>query len=232
MPNHVHVILKGEAPATAKGTLANVIRGWSRVVGAAGLWERAPEPAVIPDTKRLLRHIRYVHLNPCRDGLAADPLSWPWSTHRGVIGAEYAPWADARRLAHETSMPRTDFVEWFHGYVSSDPCVAVRGTPLPAPVHAGTLPSVALGAVRDAVLAAAPLAGTATLRAGFVLLSAAHGFRDHGALSRALGITHQHVLRLSKAKNDALVSASALCLGDSRLRHHAGTVPRAKMFKF
>jgi len=232
MPNHVHLIVKRESPDAAKRQLVLAVRGLSRAASTGGLWEPVPPPAVIPDHKHLLRQIRYVHLNPCRDGLAPDPLSWPWSTHRGLAGAEYEPWVKPRLLARELAVPHTGFVEWLHGYISADPCVALTGTPLPRadPAHARLEASPC--AVRDAVLSAAPLASPTILRTAFILLSRAQGFRDHGLLSRALGITHQHALRLAKHRDDPLLRAASLCLGDPRLRQHAATTPRVGMFRF
>jgi hypothetical protein len=135
-------------------------------------------------------------------------------------------------LARELSVPHTGFVEWLHGYVSADPSVALTGTPLPRadPAHARLEASP--GAVRDAVLSAAPLAPRTTLRTAFILLSRAQGFRDHGLLSRALGITHQHALRLAKRRDDPLLRAATVCLSDARLRQHASTSPLADMFTF
>jgi hypothetical protein len=45
------------------------------------------------------RQVRYVHLNPCRDRFANDPLVPVWSTHRGAIGGEVDPWVSAERLS-------------------------------------------------------------------------------------------------------------------------------------
>jgi hypothetical protein len=61
-----------------------------------------------------------VHLNPSRSSLVTDPLVWPFSTHRDACG-----------LAVPGVVPREHDVERFHRYVSSDPRVAVNGTPLP-----------------------------------------------------------------------------------------------------
>jgi hypothetical protein len=159
-------------------------------------------------------------------------LCWPWSTHRGLAGAEYEPWVKPRLLARELSAPHTGFVEWIHGYVSADPSVALGGTPPPRVDSTRALLEASPGAVRDAVLSAAPLAAKTTLRTAFILLSRDQGFRDHGLLSRALGISHQHALRLSRRRDDPLLRAASVCLGDARLRQYASTTPHAEMFRF
>jgi hypothetical protein len=36
--------------------------------------------------------IRYIHLNPVRAGLVADPVDYPWSGHRAYLGLARVPW--------------------------------------------------------------------------------------------------------------------------------------------
>lgn len=76
----------------------------------------------IADGKHFRRTVRYIHLNPCRAGLVTDPLAWPFSTHRDMTGFAIAP------VCSRARDPET-----FHRWVSSDPSVAVAGSPLPAP---------------------------------------------------------------------------------------------------
>lgn len=231
MPNHLHVIVEARSPAEMRRALAYAIRALARVTGTRGVWEPVPPPSPIPDRKHLLRQVRYVHLNPCRDGLTADPLSWPWSTHRGVLGAEMDPWVDARRLAQALGKPRRGFGEWLHAYVSADPSVAVAGTPPPR-VHAvDGFAAASLVAMWRAVVAAGPLADRQTLRAGFIALCRTHGFDNAAWLARALGITRQHAGRLARRRNDALLRASLLCLGDGRLTQHAGSGSATSHFR-
>jgi hypothetical protein len=81
-----------------------------------------PLPAaevVTPD--KVGRVVRYVHLNPCRAQLCADPLAWPFSTHRDATGFAWPP-----------AVPPRHDRRRFHRYVSSDPSAAVDGTDLPA----------------------------------------------------------------------------------------------------
>jgi hypothetical protein len=40
----------------------------------------------------LLELVRYLHLNPVRAGLAADPAGYRWSSHRSYLGREELPW--------------------------------------------------------------------------------------------------------------------------------------------
>jgi hypothetical protein len=110
--------------------LATEVRAWTqRFHSNTKIWAKVPEPILIPDRHHLLRQIRYVHLNPCRAGLAPDPLSWEWSTHRDFTGCVINPWPSITRLATELKVDRHRFGNWFHAYASKDPSVAIAGTP-------------------------------------------------------------------------------------------------------
>ena len=74
--------------------------------------------------------MRYTVLNPSRAGIVDDPLSWPWSTHRDVVGAIADPWVTAERLGAALGS-RMASAQDIHAYVSGDPSVAIAGTPFP-----------------------------------------------------------------------------------------------------
>jgi hypothetical protein len=180
-----------------------------------------PEPTLIADAKHLLRTIRYVHLNACREQLVGDPLLWPWSTHRGVVGAEQDPWLDARRLAGfvASNYAESAFVAWFHRYVSSDPSCAPGGTPLPVAAPKREWPAVALADVVSAAIAATPWSNRRGAWRRLAIALAAHqGIRDRAALSHAIGIDARTVRHWASRPSNELLAPGALCLGDARLR--------------
>ncbi len=121
MPDHVHLLLPhGEGLGRLRDVMSAFAR-WRRQhrgEPSGSTWERAPEPEFVPPDKEL-RVLRYVHLNPCRKGLVDDPLAWPLSTHRELVGL-------VPGSAEPHPRPR-----WLHTYVSSDPTVSVEGTTLP-----------------------------------------------------------------------------------------------------
>jgi hypothetical protein len=84
------------------------------------VWQTHPAPQALPDVQHTRRTIRYVLLNPCRAGLVADPLAWPYSTHRDAVGLAVP---GVRRIEREP--------ERFHRWVSADGTVDVAGTALP-----------------------------------------------------------------------------------------------------
>jgi hypothetical protein len=42
--------------------------------------------------KYLLQLVRYIHLNPVRAGIVADPDQYHWSAHRTYLGLQTTPW--------------------------------------------------------------------------------------------------------------------------------------------
>ncbi len=140
MPNHLHLLKLGNDPCRIAWDLGVELRAWTqRFSPRSSVWSPIPDLRPIPDLHHLKRQIRYVHLNPCRAGLARDPLEWEWSTHRDLLGLVTDPWPEASfiRECFRSS-------EAAHAYISGDPSVKVGGTPMVCafkpgmPVMAGT----------------------------------------------------------------------------------------------
>jgi putative transposase len=56
----------------------------------AAIWQRRFWEHQIRDEVELNRHINYIHFNPVKHGLVADPAGWPWSTyHRYLRESHY-----------------------------------------------------------------------------------------------------------------------------------------------
>jgi hypothetical protein len=139
MPNHLHLIAPLSDPARTHQCFRRLLAAFARKFEIPHLWNPIPEPQPIATPDKLLRKVRYVHLNPCRPfhfgqelyRLAADPLEWEWSTLRDAVGAIENPWVSARAIVEAAGVDTDDPVRWLHKYVSSDPHVAVEGTPFP-----------------------------------------------------------------------------------------------------
>ncbi len=121
MPDHVHLL----HPRDVRAPLAQALAGHTRARQAhRGLpgpgIARVPVPEPVGDHEKQRRHLRYVALNPCRAGLANDPLVWPLSTYRDALGLSLWP-----------VLPTLPDPWDFHAFVSGDPSVNVRGTSLP-----------------------------------------------------------------------------------------------------
>lgn len=132
MPNHVHLLIPAtRAPESAilKRRFAICLRAFARRSHKRSLWQAVPNPQAIPDLLHLKRQIRYVHRNPCRARLTSDPVTWPWTTHRDVLGMVWPAWVTRNRIAGILGESTRGFRERFHHYVSADQPTP-RGTPM------------------------------------------------------------------------------------------------------
>ncbi len=155
MPTHVHLQTFAENGDELRVRTARVVGRSVRGLGKH-TWEPLPPPELLRDRTQIRRNLRYIPLNPCRKGLAADPLAWRWSTYRDLFGASTEPWTSADRIAGVLGEPEGGFLERWHHYVSSDRCVSETGTPSPGlwvPARF-RYPVVGPLDVRDAVAAA------------------------------------------------------------------------------
>lgn len=217
MPNHLHLVGAFVEPDLPRRALGAVLSGFTRRHGGPG-WKPVPPPEPIPDAHHLSRQVRYVALNPCRARLVADPLQWPWSTHRDVIGAITAPWVEARHLADALGRPVRHFGEGHHAYVSGDPSVAVDGTPFPEPAFYGggraPLPDLLAAAASTTRADPEAVRRRGPTRAIFVPLALRFGW-DAAAVAHVCGVTRAAV---HKPRPVPDLAPALLCLGDARLR--------------
>lgn len=207
MPDHFHLL---HDDAELRLRLAAALSGYTRWLngrrGPGGALFRPleePDRALEGDKQR--RSVRYVHLNPCRARLVADPLAWPFSTHRDAVGMAAFP-----VVARRTDAPG------FHRYVSSDPTVNVDGTELPtvsvAVPDAGQV-LYATSAVTRTPMRALSERGPARdlyLRAARTLTPT-----PHREIARAVGVSRHSVLR-ARPREDGAVRAIARAVADPR----------------
>jgi hypothetical protein len=137
MPNHVHVLHAHDVRVPLAAALSGFARWSNHLHQASGpVFAGLPSAEPIEEGQKVRRHIRYVHLNPCRARLTGDPLTWPFSTHRDACG-----------LAVPCVVPRAHEIKSFHAYVSSDPNAKVAGTALPELKSTAPDPTAVLHAV-------------------------------------------------------------------------------------
>lgn len=212
MPDHVHLLLPHADPDNRMHrAMAGYARGLCARRGIRGpLWDARPPAVRIPGQKHLRRTIRYIHLNPCRAGLVADPLAWPFSTHRDACGLV------ARPIVKLVADP-----VGFHQYVSGDPAADVAGTPFPiAPYERAPIDAVAAaaGAVwrqpLDAIFERTPA------RRAFVRV-AVHLGHSPAEITSASGLSGTGRRRIAKAApegrvHDPVLRAILATIGDGR----------------
>ena len=63
-----------------------------RVPTTGHLFERRYRALLVDTDAYLLALIRYIHLNPVRAGMVADPSDYRWSGHRAYLGVTQVPW--------------------------------------------------------------------------------------------------------------------------------------------
>jgi len=90
MPNHVHLAVRvSDVPL---GRLMHLLasryaRRKQRQVPTTGhLFERRYRAKLVASDRYLFALVRYIHLNPVRAGLTADPGAYRWSSHRAFLG--------------------------------------------------------------------------------------------------------------------------------------------------
>jgi len=217
MPNHLHLVVEAEDAARERARLARAAAAFSRHLGRGRIWVPIPEPTRVADCRHLQRTVRYVLLNPCRAGLVSDPLCWPHSTLRGVLGAEYDAWVSAAELAAALG-PRPEFRDWFHRYVAADSRIPPEARKLLRPARPSEVPCVLLSDIVAASVCATPWSPPSVQRLAVVLLARSQGWRDMASLTSASGLSERQIRRLAGRTEHSLLAAAALCLGDPRLR--------------
>jgi REP element-mobilizing transposase RayT len=198
MPDHLHLVHPLDVRTPLAAALSGFTRWRHRACGGEGRLCAPVWSEDVADETKLRILVKYVHLNPCRSGLASDPLAWPFSTHRDACG-----------LALPAVVPQARYVAGFHRFVSSDPFVVIGGTPLPdgaVAVHEPFAVLEAVSALTRTSLSQLRLRGSVArslyLRAAFVLAPTAP--------RRAIG-------DLVGASRDGAARAAARSKGDVQL---------------
>lgn len=132
MPDQVHAVIRAAGDRPALSEALDAFAQWrNRARHERGpVFEQHELLTPVRGAQHALRACRDVHLAPCRRGLAADPLAWPFSTHRDAVGLALPPALRRRRDA-----PR------FHRLVSADPSCRIDGTPFPGRAGPERLPA-------------------------------------------------------------------------------------------
>lgn len=220
MPDHLHVVDDAVDPQAARESLSRLIASFMRGAGSRN-WEPVPSPSLIADVQKLRRDVRYVALNPCREGLCRDPVEWVWSTHRDVIGGVTDPWVTPERLARALKEPVADFARRHHAYVSSDPSVRVDGSRLVAPVVPSEFPVNGLDRIARAAAASlripvSQLRESRAARRLFIQLAQHQGWTNLALLGRYIGMSRSGAGLLARSPAGS-VNAARICLADPRL---------------
>ncbi|HEY6874641.1 MAG TPA: transposase [Geobacteraceae bacterium] len=100
MANHVHLVVdpgeRGENLALLMKRVAGRQTGFvnSREKRTGTLWEGRYRSSLVSTDDYFLACCRYVELNPVRNGIAADPAAYRWSSYAGKVGNGGEDWLD------------------------------------------------------------------------------------------------------------------------------------------
>ncbi len=232
MPTHPHLLHASVDPDADRRRMARLLGQLGRHFGVRGQASEVPEPDIIRGGEVLARQVRYIVLNPCRDGLVGCPLAWQWSTHRDVVGAAADPWVSAERLAAALRVSPHGFAQRHHHYVSADGKTDVGGTAFPTAAVPTSAPYFGLGTLAASVGAALRVPASAVRRGGmpralFIALAFDQGWAHPERLAEVCGCSAKTVRRHAAAVDAAALQAARLCLGDARLRRWTEDQARA-----
>ncbi|OGR58087.1 MAG: hypothetical protein A2X36_16310 [Elusimicrobia bacterium GWA2_69_24] len=92
MPNHIHLLIQ-PALVSLSAIMGSLLNRYARYIN--GRLERTGHvfqerfySQACRDDNHLLASTRYIHLNPFRARLVADPADWPYSSHRRYLGLD------------------------------------------------------------------------------------------------------------------------------------------------
>ena len=96
MTNHIHLVLQAGVMPLSHGT-HNLSFRYTRWVNrreqrTGHLFQGRYKAVLVDGDSYLLELIRYIHLNPVRAGIVKNPVDYPWSGHRALLGREFLPW--------------------------------------------------------------------------------------------------------------------------------------------
>jgi len=86
MPDHFHALLWPRHPLTISRVLQDIkycsSRNLNRVRGTAGtVWQHQFSDRFVRDAEEFQQRLEYMHYNPVRKGLVANPEEWRWSSY-------------------------------------------------------------------------------------------------------------------------------------------------------
>jgi putative transposase len=91
MPTHVHLLV--DEPAKAPLSLAMQIlkQRFSKTRTEEYIWEPRYYDVNIRTDEKRIEKLKYIHRNPGKDGLVAEPDQWRWSSFRSYAYLEKGP---------------------------------------------------------------------------------------------------------------------------------------------
>lgn len=211
MPDHLHLVVPG---GLAQDLLRRILALHGRAFGCA--WDC--EPTRCTTVEILLRTIRYVLLNPVRDGRVADPWAWPWSTLRELGGVVDDDWTRAEvraRVGGPWARVLERLTRLDDGTVPQRPRTGDPGRPTVASLDA-------IAAAVASALRTTPqdIRKRGRARRVFVQLALAVGAPRQADLAEACGVRRQAIAKALREPDREGLRCALQCLHDNRLRNY------------
>lgn len=205
MPDHLHVFV----PPGLRAVLVHVLAAFTTRFRVR-FELLAPQPANSAEIAH--RMIRYVLLNPVREGLVDDPWCWRWSTLRDLAGAAHPIWTPAESVARALELPADRLLRALTWTKDARPIVP-RGVAVTVASLAGIRAGVcATLRIEDAAIADYPLARPLVVQAARAITRL-----DADVLASDLACSRRTIFRDRVAPRHAALDAVLLCLADARL---------------
>lgn len=123
MPNHYHLLVRqdGETPAGVlpQRVFNSYSKAYNRRYDHSGtLFEHRYQAKPVTDETYLLYLCCYIHTNPVRDGLVADPGEWPYSNYLEWVNERQGTLVDRIFVQSRVSHPDA-YREMVMGYLQS-----------------------------------------------------------------------------------------------------------------
>lgn len=107
MPEHVHLLLSEPDHGLLCAALLALKVSVARRTGGGRLWQSRYYDRNVSDHEEFVEKLRYIHRNPVKRGLCAQPEEWPWSSFRHYLTADpgwveiESEWTAMRRSGRE-----------------------------------------------------------------------------------------------------------------------------------
>jgi REP element-mobilizing transposase RayT len=106
MPNHYHLLARQDGDEPAGKLPQSIFNSYTKAYNikydhSGTLFEGRFHAKVIQNKSHLLHLCRYIHGNPVKDGLVADPAEWPYSNYLEWIGERDGTLVDRDFIANQ-----------------------------------------------------------------------------------------------------------------------------------
>lgn len=122
-PNHYHFLCRqdGDVPAgiVPQSVFNSYTKAYNKRYDQSGtLFEGRFRAKPVQSLPHLLHLCRYIHANPVKDGLIADPADWPYSNYLEWIGKRNGTLVDREFIERHFATPK-DYQLFVHEYLKS-----------------------------------------------------------------------------------------------------------------